>query len=56
MVPIPEENDSNLVIIIKMTLIILTLFVVGFGALSQGINLLKFRLRSKPRIGFTGGK
>jgi len=53
MVPVPDESESTAVIIFKMVMIVLTLCIVGFSTLGQGIDILKFRFRKRPRMGFT---
>jgi hypothetical protein len=48
-----NENDSNLIIFIKLLIVILTVITVCFSTISQGIDLLNFRFRKQPRMGFT---
>ena len=53
MVPIPEEQDSTVVVVFKLIMTVLTLLIVGVTAIKQGIDILSFRFRKKPRMGFT---
>jgi hypothetical protein len=48
-----DDNDSNTVIIVKLSIVALTVLVMGFSVFKHGLRIL--RLRNK-KIGFTKDK
>jgi len=48
-----DENDSNSVLYIKFFIAILTLLVVAYSTIRNGIQVIKSRNR---KMGFTKGK
>jgi hypothetical protein len=48
-----DDNDSNTIIIIKLSIAFLTVMVMGFSIIRTGFKILKAR---KKGIGFTSGK
>jgi hypothetical protein len=53
MLPMPEENDSTTIVVVKLVMIVLTLTIAGLSTLSEGIRILRWRFRKNPSMGFT---
>lgn len=49
----PNEYDSTITIIMKLVIIVLTLFISGYGAIREGIKILRRRYRKTPTMGFS---
>jgi hypothetical protein len=51
--PIPEERDSNTIIVLKLIITFVTVMIGVSAYFKEGIRILKKRSKKTPEMGFT---
>lgn len=54
--PIPEDHDPTFVVYLKIIISVVTLLILAFSSLGEGIKILLHRKRKGPQMGFNKDK